>query len=114
MERGIDVGNNPLISLCITNYNQADYIRATLESAFAQTYSPLEIIIGDDCSTDNSPDLIQDVVDDYQRRGDCHQIRYIRNEHNLGLVRNYENLFSIAKGELVVTGGGTTSICQIA
>ncbi|NJO92418.1 MAG: glycosyltransferase family 2 protein [Chloroflexia bacterium] len=49
-----------LISIIIANYNNARYISEALDSIFAQTYKNFEIIIIEDCSTDNSLDVIQE------------------------------------------------------
>jgi len=50
---------DPLISVCIPVYNGASFILESLESVLTQTYSNLEILISDDCSTDHSLDLIR-------------------------------------------------------
>ena len=48
------MNTHPLVSYCVKCFNQEQYIGKALEAAFAQTYEPLEILIGDDCSTDGS------------------------------------------------------------
>jgi alpha-1,3-rhamnosyltransferase len=47
----------PLVSIIVTTYNAAKFVIETLESAKAQTYQPIELIISDDCSTDNTIEL---------------------------------------------------------
>lgn len=48
---------NPLISVVIITYNSSKYILETLESIKAQSYKNIELIVSDDCSTDNSVEL---------------------------------------------------------
>jgi glycosyltransferase involved in cell wall biosynthesis len=48
----------PLVSIIIDNFNYARFVRAAIDSALAQTYAPIEVIVVDDGSTDNSRDLI--------------------------------------------------------
>jgi len=50
---------NPLVSICIPTYNGAAYIEAAVMSAIHQTYRPLEIIVSDDHSTDNTLEIIE-------------------------------------------------------
>lgn len=50
--------NNPLVSIIIPVFNGGKYIRAAIESIFAQNYTPYEIIVVDDGSTDETPDVI--------------------------------------------------------
>lgn len=98
-----DIKNLPLVSFCQMCYNQERYIKQSLECAFAQTYSPLEIIISDDTSTDSSWDIILKCVEDYHGP---HTIVLNRNPTNLGMVGNWDKLCSLSKGELIFKGDG--------
>ena len=72
-----------LVSIIMPNYNGAKYIKASIESVLAQTYTNWELLIVDDCSTDNSLNVMQSIVDP--------RIRIIRSEINSGTAvsRNY-------------------------
>lgn len=96
----------PLISYCVKCYNQEHYIQQALKAAFAQTYEPLEILICDDCSTDRSDEVIRKAIADYQAQGGHHQIRYYRNEKNLGNLGNWQRICELAAGELLVKADG--------
>src|SRR5271154_6940087 len=48
----------PLVSIVITNYNYGRYLRAAIDSALAQTYPRVEVIVVDDGSSDSSPQTI--------------------------------------------------------
>lgn len=56
----------PLITFVVTSYNYEKYIIKTLESIKSQTYKNFEIIVVDDCSTDNSTNLIEDFISQNQ------------------------------------------------
>lgn len=75
----------PLISIGILNYNYSKYITYALESAAKQTYSNIELIIVDDCSTDNSIEVIERWIKSYVGN---FKINFIRNEKNLGLSKS--------------------------
>ena len=98
--------NQPLASLCITCYNQAAYIRESIQSAFDQTYSPLEIIICDDNSTDGTDIIVEDMVNEYRHSCGRHKIVFRRNEKNLFVAKNYEQAFRLANGHIRITGAG--------
>lgn len=53
------------ITIIITSFNQLDYLKQAINSALAQTLSPYQIVIVDDCSTDNTQDLISDYAHQY-------------------------------------------------
>lgn len=84
---------NPLVSICIPSYNRADLIEETIASALAQTYRNIEVIINDNCSTDNSWALLQHLAAKDTR------IRIFQNQSNLGAVRNWQSVMRHARGE---------------
>lgn len=87
---------SPLVSVCIPAYNAAKYIEETLKSITSQTWDDLEIIIGDNASTDNT----KEVVEKYQNSYD-NKIQYYRNETNLGYSGNCNKLIGKAKGKYI-------------
>ena len=72
-----------LVSIIMPSYNTANYIRDSIDSVISQTYTKWELIIIDDCSTDNSIDIIQSYDDA--------RIRLLQNPTNSGaaISRNY-------------------------
>ena len=52
--------DEPLVSVCIGVYNREQYIRETLDSVFAQTYSNIEVIVVDDASTDGAVNILRE------------------------------------------------------
>lgn len=60
--------NPPLVSIVITSYNYAKYIRDALQSVSEQTYRPLECIVVDDCSTDNSAEVINAEIEELSKK----------------------------------------------
>lgn len=87
----------PLVTFIVTSYNYEKYILKTLESIKAQTYKNFEIIVVDDCSSDNSCEIIEDFISDNQDL----KITLIKNETNQGqlasMIRGLEN----AKGQFI-------------
>lgn len=85
----------PLVSIIITNYNREKTIATAIESALAQDYSNLEIIISDNCSTDNSVNVIKTYVNDFR-------VHFFQNEKNIGMLGNFKICFEErAQGEYV-------------
>ncbi len=83
-----------LVSVIMSNYNTPEeYLRAAIESVLNQTYSELEFIIVDDCSTDNSLDIIKSYTDE--------RIIVCKNEANSGITKSLNKALSLAKGEFV-------------
>jgi len=82
----------PTLSVIMTNYNHSQYIADALDSILAQSYQPLEIIIIDDASTDNSLEILEDYARQYPL------IRILHNEHNMGALYNVTRLVEMAKG----------------
>lgn len=75
---------NDLVSVIMPSYNTAKYISQSIESVIAQTYQNWELIIVDDCSTDNTDEVVSQYFGDKR-------IRYFKNEKNSGaaISRNY-------------------------
>lgn len=93
-----------LVSYCLFTYNQEKYIKASIEGALLQTYSPLEIIISDDCSTDSTFQIIQETIKDYSGP---HKIIVNQNKKNLGIGGHVSKVcYSVAKGEYFVLLAG--------
>ena len=87
--------NNPLVSICIPAYNGANYINKCITACLAQTYDQIEIIVCDDCSTDNTFALVNEWVQKDNR------VKVYRNASNLGLVGNWNATLSYASGEYI-------------
>ncbi len=83
------------LSVLMPNYNHAKYIGEALESILSQSHKPIEILIGDDASTDNSVEIIQQFI----KRDPI--IRLIRNEKNMGAVSNLNKILHLAHGDYV-------------
>ena len=82
-----------LVSVVIPAYNCSCYIRQALDSVLAQEV-PVEILVIDDCSTDN----LDGVMQEYRQYP---QIRYIKNERNLGVAEARNRGVSMAKGKYI-------------
>ncbi len=85
--------NNSLVSVVIPAYNSEKYIIQALASALLQDL-PLEIIVVDDCSTDNTYQLLKPYIDD-------ERIVYIKNQVNLGAAESRNAGVAVAKGNYI-------------
>ena len=83
------------ISVIMTSYNYAKLIPETIKSVQAQTFSDWELIIIDDCSTDNSAQIVSDFA-----RCD-NRIKFIQNEQNLGLKNSILKALEMTSGEWI-------------
>lgn len=95
--------DRPLVTFALFAYNQEQYIREAVEGAFSQTYSPLEIILSDDCSSDRTFDVIRTMAAEYQGG---HRIIVRKSEKNRGLLAHINDVFQSASGEIVVVAAG--------
>ena len=93
----------PRVTFFLFAYNQADFIRDACEAALAQTYTPLEVILSDDCSSDETFQIMQDVVASYSGP---HQVRLNRNDQNLGLIGHVNRAMEITESDLIVVAAG--------
>lgn len=86
-----------LISVIMTSYNKQKFIGEQLHSIKSQAHKNWELIIADDCSTDDSDEAIQKFI----KENKDHKIIYIKNNTNLGLVKNFENGLRHASGDYI-------------
>lgn len=90
------------VSILVITYNQEEYITQTLESIFSQHHDyTYEVIIGDDCSTDKTPEKIKPFIERYSDK-----IHYVYNNPNKGLVKNYFDTISLCKGKYIIDIAG--------
>lgn len=89
----------PLVSICVPVYNVAPYIERCVRSVMEQTYDNLEYIFVDDCSTDNSIDLLQSVIDAYPER-QAH-IKILQNSRRRGTAYTRKKSIEQSHGEYI-------------
>lgn len=87
----------PFFSIIIPTYNRASNLQFALYCIFRQNFSDFEIIISDNCSTDNTKDIISKLKDK--------KIHYFRNKINLNLALNIKNAMKHAKGKYIFLHG---------
>lgn len=95
--------DRPLVTFALFAYNQEKYIREAVEGAFSQTYSPLEIILSDDCSSDRTFEIIEEMAAAY--RGP-HRVLARRNAENSGWANHINRVLDIAIGEVITWSAG--------
>lgn len=82
-----------LVSVIMPSYNTAEFIGQTISSVLNQTYQNFEIIIVDDCSTDNTDDIVKSFNDE--------RIRYYKNAVNSGAAVSRNTALKNAKGKWI-------------
>ena len=87
--------SNPLVSIGIPTRNRSASLRESLKQIVAQDYSPLEIIISDNCSEDDTEQVCREAM-----AADC-RIRYVRQPRNIGLHANHNFCIDQSRGEFL-------------
>ncbi len=82
-----------LVSVIMPSYNTGRFIAESIKSVLLQTYSNLELIIVDDCSTDNTDEVVSGFNDS--------RIKYIKNDHNSGAAISRNKAIKMAKGRWI-------------
>lgn len=86
--------HNPLVSILMPTYNHEEFIREALNSIISQNIDfPIEILIGDDCSSDRTREICLNFKQEHPQI-----TKLFFNEHNIGLLKNYKNLIANSKG----------------
>ncbi|MGA2222954.1 MAG: glycosyltransferase [Syntrophobacteraceae bacterium] len=85
--------HNPKVSFVVPCYKLAHFLPDCINSILSQTYQDFEIIIMDDCSPDNTPEVAQTFTDK--------RIKYIRNSVNIGHTNNFNKGISASSGKYV-------------
>jgi glycosyltransferase involved in cell wall biosynthesis len=87
--------SSPLVTIAIPTYNRAgSYFPQALQSALAQSYPNLEIIVSDNCSTDRTQDVVSNIDDP--------RLSYFRHEPGIGQKGNYSFCVKKAKGDYLL------------
>ena len=90
-------GCEPLVSVCMITYNHERLIEQAVESVMMQmTDFPIELVIGEDCSTDGTRDIVIDLQRKYPDR-----IRLLLPERNLGMMTNSKKTFLSCRGKYI-------------
>lgn len=85
--------NTPLVSVVITTHNRADILPRAVKSVLNQKYDHVEIILVDDASTDDTPEVCQKIVSAHD------EVTYLRNEQNEGVAYGINRGFDYASGK---------------
>lgn len=87
----------PKVSVCMLAYNNAEYIEQAIDSVFAQQVDfEIELVIGEDASTDN-------VIEKINKYRDSKNVRLLisQNPENMGVVKNFAQTLSLCTGEYI-------------
>jgi glycosyltransferase involved in cell wall biosynthesis len=93
----------PTITFAIFTFNQEKFVKSSVAAAFQQTYQPLEIILSDDCSSDRTFEILQELADAYKGP---HKVIVRKNNKNVGTYEHVMNVAEIAAGDLLVLSAG--------
>lgn len=88
-----------LVSVIVITYNSSQYVIETLESVKRQSYSDIELIVSDDCSTDNTYDLCKRWLKENTSR--FKRSILVKTDKNGGICHNYNNGLKYARGEWI-------------
>ena len=87
----------PLVSVCMTTYNHAPYLRQAVESVLSQQTSfDFELVLGEDCSTDLPAEICREYAAKYPGR-----VRLVTGARNVGWRANYRRTFDACRGKYV-------------
>ena len=97
----VPTSSAPLVSISIITYNQARWIRACVESALAQDYPNLEIVVADDASTDGTREVVQALASEHPGI-----VKPVFSQVNGGITRNSNKALGQCTGKYVALCAG--------
>jgi glycosyltransferase involved in cell wall biosynthesis len=95
------MSTNPLVSICVVTYNQKHLIRETLDSALAQDYENIEVVVSDDGSTDGTVEVIEEYA-----KAAREKVVALVGGPNLGITGNCNRGLSACRGKYIAFLGG--------
>ena len=90
------VPDRPSVTIGLPTHNREHLLRRAIDSALAQTYAPIELVISDNASTDGTEALCRSMAARDPR------IRYLRHDRDLGPTANFNHLFGACSGDYVL------------
>lgn len=84
-----------ILSIVMATYNGERFLRRQLDSLYRQTLQPDEVLVVDDCSTDGTVSILEE----YHK---SHGLRYVVNEHNLRVNKNFEKALKLCTGDYIM------------
>ena len=102
-KKKLKIENPKKVSVIIPNYNYENYIIERIDSILLQTYPIYEIIILDDCSTDNSVEVINNKIEEIKRDYPKIKVQFVVNEKNSGgcVFKQWKKGFDLATGDFI-------------
>lgn len=104
--------DNPLVTVAIVTYNQSRFIIETLESVKAQTYLNIELVVSDDCSTDDTAEKCRAWIE--KNKGRFAAAKLVTTPKNTGIAGNANRALAVTTGEWVKLLGGDDLLCSDA
>lgn len=87
---------NPIVSIICLCFNHSNFVVECIKSIDNQTYKNIQVIVIDDCSTDNSVEIITNYLKEFP------EIQFIKNENNLGNTKSFNLGLQVAKGVFII------------
>ena len=84
----------PFFSICIPTYNRAALLQRAIRSLLGQSHADFELIVGDNCSADETPEIVAQFRDA--------RLKYVRHAQNIGAMANFPFLAGQATGEFLI------------
>ena len=84
----------PTVTVGIPTYNRATWLKESIESVLAQTHSDFQLLICDNASEDETPDVVESFADP--------RIRYVRSDRNVGMIANFNRVIQLAETDFLL------------